>query len=72
MSELELESLAIEQISSPEIRDQVLQLTDRINTLADEGHGRIDDLTLAQETAQRTEERLLVSKSIFSARKSGF
>ena len=48
MSELELESLAIEQISSPEIRDQVLQLTDRINTLADEGHGRIDDLTLAQ------------------------
>jgi hypothetical protein len=52
MSELELESLAIDQISSPEIRDQVLQLTDRINALADEGHGKIDDLTLAQETAQ--------------------
>ncbi len=52
MSELELENLAVEQVSSPDIKDQVLQLTERINALADGGQDKIDDIGLAQETAQ--------------------
>lgn len=52
MPELELENLVSEQGSSPELKSQVLQLTERINALADEGQGKIDDIVLAQETAQ--------------------
>ncbi|MFT7691413.1 MAG: hypothetical protein ACI8P2_000028 [Candidatus Latescibacterota bacterium] len=52
MSEYEVEILSVENESSQQLKDQVLQLTNRINGLADGGQGKIENLALAQETAQ--------------------
>jgi len=54
MSELELEVSTSEDGASPDLSDQVLQLTKRINTLADGSQDKIEDLALAQEMAHAT------------------
>ncbi len=53
MSEkLELEDTSLGRTPDPYLKDQVLELTDRIARLADNQQGKLDDIALAQETAQ--------------------